>query len=52
MFQCKGYYKIFGLKPRFDIDKGYLKRRFIALQEMYHPDLYVTKPIVLQFQLD
>lgn len=37
------YFEVFDVSPRFDVDIGQIKRKFIALQQEIHPDNFGQK---------
>lgn len=41
-FTTVNYFKLFGLPEQFEIDVNLLNSRYLALQRLVHPDVYVT----------
>jgi molecular chaperone HscB len=38
------YFSILGLDPSFEVDAGQLEKRYIEMQQQYHPDRFVMSP--------
>lgn len=39
----QNYFELFGFETSYDIDEDMLKKRFISLQKILHPDKYSSK---------
>ncbi len=46
------YFELYELPISFITDPSYIKKKFLELSRLYHPDRYVNKPIIEQTQAD